>query len=155
MREDSANPTNRIFPDIHIYKSEYQCPCCDRLPPDIYNNKIYHEFFLKWERIRSAWGKPIRISRGGGWRCPKYQLSLFVKNKTSAILSPHFFLALDNDLDTRKEVLDFVGLVKSLYPDMRIGYLTYLEKGMTFVHIDQAYLVQPRPTDNWREKFRW
>ena len=155
MSEGSAIHMGKIFSDVHIYESEYECPCCKQLPPDIHEDENYHKFFLKWERIRTVWGKPIRISKGGGWRCPKYQLSLFNNRKTSAILSPHFFFALDNDLNTKKEVFDFVGIIQVLYPDMRIGYLTYLDKGMTFVHIDEAYLVKPRPTDNWREKLRW
>jgi len=144
-----------IFPDVHIYESEYACPCCGRLPPDLYKDQNYYNFFLKWERIRANWGKSIKISKGGGWRCTQYQLSLFRRQRTNAMLSPHFFFALDNDVDTKQEVYDFVKLVEELFPEMRIGYLTYLEKGKTFVHIDTAYLVRPNPTENWREGLRW
>lgn len=145
-----------IFPDIHILITELHCPCCNQLPPDLYKDPNYYTFYSKWERIRDSWGKGIPISKkGGGYRCPNYQRNLIINKKTKAALSPHSFYALDNDLDTEQEVYDFVELVESQFPEMRIGYLTYLEQGMTFVHIDEAYLVKPCPTLQWREGLRW
>ena len=144
-----------IFQDIHILESELACPCCGRLPPDIYKDQNFYTFYSKWERLRTRWGRSIPISKGGGYRCPNYQRSLILNKKTKAALSPHYFYALDNDVDTKEEVYEFVALVDELFPEMRMGYLTYLEQGMTFVHIDEAYLVKPCPTPHWRPGLRW
>lgn len=144
-----------IFPDIHILKTELECPCCGQLPPDLKKDQNYYTFYLKWEKIRGIWGRGIAISKGGGYRCPNYQRNLILNGKTKAALSPHYFYALDNDVDTEQEVYDFVKIVEDLFPEMRIGYLTYLEQGKTFVHIDEAYLVKPCPTQQWREGLRW
>lgn len=146
----------RIFPDIHIYVAEYACLCCGQLPPDIYDNQNYYNFFRDWENIREEWGKPIKISKeGGGYRCPKYQYRLIIKKSTKATCSPHFFFALDNDLDSKEEVLKFAEIVEKVHPEMRMGYLGYLDQGKTFVHLDEAYRVRPKPSPTWIEGYRW
>lgn len=144
-----------LFPGIHITRYEYECPCCESLPPQIYDDINYHNFFLMWENLREELGQPIKISRGGGWRCPKYQYSLIKAGKTRATCSPHSFFALDNDFDTAAECVRFVEAVKRLYPEMRIGHRQYLAAGKTFVHIDICYLVKPRPAQTWVEGFEW
>jgi len=146
-----------IFPGIKIYIRELQCPCCGQLPPNLYEDDFYLTSFQVWQAIRTEWGKPIPISKGGGYRCSKYQANLVLAGKTKACCSPHFFWALDNDLDSAYECEEFVGLVDRRFPDLRIGYLKYinLPKPKTFVHIDNAYLVIPRPMESWKEGVRW
>lgn len=144
-----------IFPDIHISISEYACLCCNGLPPQLKTDRHYYQFFLKWEALRTAWGRPIKISKGGGWRCPRYQYQLIMNRKTRATCSPHFFFALDNDFNTEQECQDFATLIEEMFPFMRIGYLGYLNAGKTFVHLDEAYLVKPKPSPTWIEGYRW
>lgn len=145
-----------IFPGIHITEKEFSCPCCDRLPPDLRKDIKYSYFasFIKWERIREHWGKPIIIGKGGGYRCPRYQYNLIIKRKTNASTSAHSFWALDNDMDNERETERFAKLAMELFPEMRIIYKCYLERGQTFVHIDEGYLVEPRPSDSWVREFR-
>lgn len=145
----------RVFDDVHITVKEYACRCCGKLPPDIYSNILYHTFFKKWERIREAWGRPVPISQNGGWRCPRLVYAMIVGKRANAAVSPHSFWALDSDLNTKKETEDYAALADELYPELRIGHKGYLEAGMTFVHIDQAYEVQPRASESWVEGFRF
>jgi len=144
-----------IFPGIKILIKELQCPCCGQLPPDLYTDDFYLTSFNVWQVIRDEWGKPIPISRGGGYRCPKYQLNLILSGKTKACCSPHYFWALDNDLDSAMECEEFVDLVDRLFPDLRIGYLSYINAGKSFVHLDNAYLVKPKPNPSWIKGVRW
>lgn len=146
-----------IFPGIKILIKELQCPCCGQLPPNLYTDDFYLTSFNVWQVIRDEWGKPIPISRGGGYRCPKYQLNLILSGKTKAACSPHYFWALDNDLDSVMECEEFVELVDSKFPDLRIGYLKYINLRVpkTFVHIDNAYLVKPQPNQSWVKGVRW
>ena len=144
-----------IFQNINITVKEFQCPCCGKLPPDLYTNGFYLTSFQQWQVIRNEWGKPIPISQGGGYRCSRYQANLVLAGKTRACCSPHYFWALDNDFNTADECEEFVELVDRQFPDFRIGYLSYLNTGKTFVHIDNAYLVVPRPMASWIEGARW
>ena len=144
-----------IFPNINVTLKEFQCPCCGELPPDLNKDNFYLISFLKWQALRNIWGKPIPISKGGGYRCSRYQANLVLQGKTNACCSPHFFWALDNDFNTEDEVQRFVDLVDEHFPEMRMGYMSYLKQGKTFVHLDNAYLVVPRPRPSWEEGVRW
>lgn len=144
-----------IFPGINISIKELQCPCCGALPPDLYTNEQYLIHFQKWQVVRSEWGKPIPISKGGGFRCSRYQANLILGDKTKAACSPHFFGALDNDLASADECEEFVDLVDRRFPEFRIGWLAYFKIKKTFVHIDAAYLVTPRPSPTWVQGYRW
>ena len=144
-----------VFPDVHILISEYSCTCCGKLPPDIYSNIYYHTFFQKWERIRSAWGRGVPISKNGGWRCPRLVYMMIIGKRAKAAVSPHSFWALDSDLDSKADTIKYAELAIELYPELRIGYRGYIEDGMSFVHLDQAYEVQPRASESWVEGFRF
>jgi len=144
-----------IFPGINISVKEYQCPCCGELPPNLHTDDFYRTSFQKWQVLRGDWGKPIPISKGGGYRCSRYQANLLLAGKTDACCSPHFFWALDNDFATREECLDFLVLVDGRFPELRVGVYKYLELGKTFVHIDNAFLVKPSPNPSWIEAVRW
>ena len=76
---------------------------------------------------------------------------------TQAACSSHYFWALDNDLDSAMECEAFVDLVDRKFPDLRIGYLRYINLRIpkTFVHIDNAYLVKPSPNASWVKGVRW
>lgn len=80
---------------------------------------------------------------------------MIIRKKAKAAVSPHSFWALDSDLDNAADTVDFAKLTESLYPELRIGYKGYLEAGMSFVHIDQAYEIQPRASETWVEGYRW
>lgn len=144
-----------IFPDVKISEAEFCCPCCGKLPPDLMDNQFYYYCFRMWQDLRDEWNKPIIISKGGGWRCPRYQYRLIVDGKTKATVSPHSFWALDNDFDGRVEVVQFVELVEEKHPELRVGYLGYLDKGQSFVHLDRCYLISPRASETWTKAFRW
>ena len=133
-----------LFEGLHFYVEEIACPCCGRVWPDLYTDPIYLKFFWKLEATRTEWGAPLVIAQGAGARCPLYQLGLFKQQKTTAIISPHLFLAVDVDFETKPDVLRFVDIVESLYPELRLGYKGYLDQGKTFVHMDEAYLVAPK-----------
>ena len=143
--------------DTHFTLGEIECPCCRKAWPDLFTNPIYREFFLDLEALRTEFGKPLPISRGGGARCPGYQLSLYNQGKTSALVSPHLFLAVDIDLPDREETLRFAAAVESCFPEMRMGVRQYVDRGQTFVHLDRAYLVQPKTigTASWARGVRW
>ena len=144
-----------LFPGVHILVAEYACFHCKTLPPDLYTDPFYLESFLMYEGIRIEWGRPIPICEGGGWRCDHYQCRLIRQEKTSAATAPHSFWALDLDVNSRKEVLQLVDIIKSKYPELRIGYKKYLEKGQTFIHIDRMYKIKPRVKLSWIEGFTW
>jgi len=144
-----------VFPDVKILISEYACPCCGQLPPDIYSNIYYHIFFQKWQRIRTAWKRPVPISKSGGWRCPRLVYVMIIKKRAKAAVSPHSFWALDSDLENKKETEEYAALADELYPELRIGFRGYIEDGMSFVHLDQAYEIQPRASETWIEGFRF
>ena len=144
-----------IFPGINILIKEYQCPCCGALPPDLRASPFYLISFQKWQVIRGDWGKPIPISKGGGFRCSRYQANLLLAGKTDTCCSPHFFWALDNDFDTKEECEEFALRVEARFPELRIGTKSYLAAGKTFVHIDNAYLVTPQPSPTWVENYKW
>ena len=144
-----------VFDDVHITIKEYACLCCHKLPPDIYSDIHYHLFFQKWERIRSAWGYPVPISKSGGWRCPKFVYIMILEKRARAAVSPHSFWALDSDLNGKQETEEYATLANSLYPELRIGYKGYIDAGMSFVHLDEAYNIRPRASESWVEGFRF
>ena len=80
---------------------------------------------------------------------------MIIGKRARAAVSPHSFWALDSDLDGRQETEEYATLANNLYPELRIGYKGYIEDGMSFVHLDQAYLIQPRASESWVEGFRF
>lgn len=136
---------NMIAP--YILESEYRCPDCNGLPPDLETKRaIYDIFFAKFKEIREAWGKPINIS--SGYRCKKRNLAEGGK-ETSAHL---FGLALDMNFPTVGQVYEMEDLIEDLHPDLRRGIYT---QTYTFVHIDAAWLIVPRISLDWSKGVRW
>jgi hypothetical protein len=131
----------------YILDTEYRCPHCHALPPDIVSKRfVYDIFFAKFKELREEWGKPIPIS--SGYRCKDHNLA--IEGKT---VSAHLFgLALDLSFDTPKAVTDFASLVELIHPDLRMGVYT---QAYTFVHIDAAWLIEPRATLDWSHGARW
>lgn len=148
-----------IFEGGHVSEFEISCPCCGLVWPDLRTNPIYRSFFEKLEALRSATEYPIIVSRGGGCRCPRYQRSLIREGKTDAILSPHFFMAVDWDANSVEDVKRLVRMAEERFPEMRIGYAQYLNRNQTFVHFDEAYMfnLRPRPLgmEAWDRRVRW
>lgn len=95
------------------------------------------------------------ISKNGGWRCPKLVYTMIIGKRAKAAVSPHSFWALDSDLDNKEDTIEYAELAAELYPELRIGYRGYIEDGMSFVHLDQAYEVQPRASETWVEGYRF
>ena len=80
---------------------------------------------------------------------------MIMGKRAKAAVSPHSFWALDSDLDSKKETEEYAALAIELYPELRIGYRGYIEDGFSFVHLDQAYEIQPRASESWTEGYRF
>jgi hypothetical protein len=144
MEEKMAEHLSKFLLDY-----EYRCRCCGKYPPDFDVKEIlfpYQYFFDCFDEIREQWNAPIRVT--SGYRCPMYNAMVGGK-----VLSAHMFgLALDLDCKDSSEVEHLGGLIEELHPDLRRG--EYTKEG-TFIHIDCAYFIYPRATDNWTEGVRW
>jgi len=143
----------------YVTFKEYQCSCCHHLPPDFYSDNggrsdkipmIYSYLFENFEEIRRRWGKAIPIT--SGYRCPEHQQRL-IDNGVGALASAHVLgLALDLDTKSVKETEKLYKLIADTNPDLRIGMYT---KAGTFVHIDIAYMANPRLSRKWYKGNRW
>lgn len=130
----------------HITDNEYRCSCCGLLPPGFnINDPKYAFLFQDFWQIRTAWGKPLKIS--SGYRCPAHNKAI-----GGSYLSVHMFgLALDLDC-APDEVEDLFTTVLSINPDLRIGKYTI---SGSFVHIDSGYLITPIASIHWIKGKRW
>jgi uncharacterized protein YcbK (DUF882 family) len=101
-----------------------------------------HEMlFESFEIIREAYGKPIPIS--SGYRCPLHNSFI-----GGSYLSAHLFgMALD--LKTGQDTDHVFTIVTNELPDLRVG------KYVDFLHIDMAYLIDPRASELWTKGKRW
>ena len=131
----------------YVSLEEYQCPHCGELPPT-FNGElllVYSQLFDDFSVIRGQWGKAIPIS--SGYRCPKHNASI-----GGALLSAHIFgLALDLDVNP-DEVDDLNSLIEEVASHLRRG--KYTEAG-SFIHIDNAYEIFPRPKKSFIQGYRW
>lgn len=140
---------SKYIPDTHILWSEYSCTCCSKLPPYFEHYTTWGEIptknqllFTAFEMYRSQIGEGRKIS--SGYRCGPYQVRLYNAGKTSAPISEHEFgYAFDIDCKDEADVREAVRIFKSLPIKLRIGWRSYLAKGMTFVHIGIGYLIEP------------
>jgi len=134
----------------YISTQEYACKCCSQLPPAFACEPCMEklrEFFADFKAVREAWGKPITISCG--YRCPAHNAAVGGEK-----LSAHQWgLALDCDFESVADVDLFVKCVDATRPDLRMG--TYNTGGKSFVHIDAAYLINPKAAHEWRKGARW
>ena len=133
----------------YLFDYEYRCRCCDQYPPSFDREDQafpYQVLFDCFDGIRESWGGPIHVL--SGYRCPVH--NAFVGG---SVLSAHMFgLALDLDCKDASGVEHLAELIEELYPDLRRGEYT---KDGTFIHIDVAYFIYPKATDNWKEGVRW
>lgn len=131
----------------YITRAEYECSCCHALPPDLDKTRfVYDILFAKFKEIREEWGAPLQIS--SGYRCTKNNAEAGGKG-----ISAHLFgLALDINLPSVDEVNRLDTLIDILHPDLRRGTYT---KNWTFIHIDVAWLIEPRATPDWVKGARW
>jgi len=53
----------------NFFDDEFLCPCCD-------DQIMAPKFINKLQKLRNAYGSPIRISNGGGYRCEKYNTTI-------------------------------------------------------------------------------
>ena len=128
----------------YISRAEYQCRHCDPLPPDFtaHTHPMAHSMlFESFEIIREAYGKPIPIS--SGYRCPLHNSFI-----GGSYLSAHVFgMALD--LSTKSDTDYVFEIIERELPDLRIG------KYVDFLHMDLAYLINPRASEMWTKGKRW
>lgn len=132
----------------YIELGEYECPHCHRLPPMFNGDElpmIYTELFDDFSVIRNAWGGPISIS--SGYRCMEYNASI-----GGSLLSAHMFAALDLDLNNIAKVNELDELIEDIAPHLRRGKYT---KVGTFIHIDNAYDIYPKPRRSFIQGMRW
>ncbi len=133
----------------YLTLAEYQCGHCQALPPDLFVHDIkrpYSELFNIFDSVRATWGKPIPVS--SGYRCPYHNTSI-----GGAACSPHMFgLALDLDLPNTAETEELYSLMDTDFPHLRIG--KYVLSG-SFLHVDVAYMIHPRPSHNFVKGARW
>ena len=134
----------------YISSEEYQCQHCRKLPPEMDGGgaipEIYSQLFETFRFLRELWGHPIQIT--SGYRCPVHEREVSGSN-----LGPHIFgLSLDLGL-TVKEQPDFVGLVETNCPNLRMG--TNVKPGSVHIHIDTCYLLFPRYSLDLVRGARW
>ena len=152
---------SKYIPDTHILWSEYSCNCCSKLPPYFAHYNTWGEIpsnnkvlFTAFELLRSQLGEARKIT--SGYRCPHYQARLHSAGKTSAPISEHNFgYALDVDGKDEDDVREMVRILKGLPIKLRIGWKSYLEKGMTFIHMSIGYLIEPIYSKNLKEIMEW
>ena len=152
---------SKYIPGTHILWSEYSCNCCSKLPPYFEHYNTWGEIprnnkllFMAFEMYRSQLGEGRKIT--SGYRCPLYQARLHNADKTPAPISEHNFgYALDIDCKDEDDVREAVRILKGLPIPLRIGWQSYLAKGMTFVHIGIGYLIDPAYGRNLREVMEW
>jgi uncharacterized protein YcbK (DUF882 family) len=135
----------------YISRKEYECPCCHKLPPDLYRVDnlhpiVYDTLFEAFRQLRERWGKPIPIT--SAFRCP--ERNFIVGGERDSV---HLFgLALDCDFDTADDVLDAVKIIERVNPNLRLGIYTGQK---TFLHLDNGYMIFPRISELWRPGARW
>lgn len=127
----------------HISGPEYRCPCCNKLPPDLYKDGelayCYAELFDLFEWAREEWGEPIPIT--SGYRCSKHNAE--VGGEPASV---HLYgLALDLTIHpTRKQA--FVQMLRDSGRPVRIGWKKYGPES-SLVHADLGFYVWPRPSE--------
>ena len=133
----------------YISEEEYRCRHCHQLPVDFDSGNLNiarSTILYGFDAIRVEWGRPLRVSCG--YRCQTHNQLI-----NGAPLSAHQFgIALDIDVSTVDEVEQLAQLIESLFPEFRRG--EYTVSG-TFIHLDTAYLIEPKATPLWSEGRRW
>jgi len=128
----------------YITRDEYACRCCGKLPPDFHDHRYplaHSMLFEAFEIIREAYGEPIYIS--SGYRCPSHNKLIGGKP-----LSAHVFgLALDLQTGTATELV--YQIIQREVPDLRVGKYNW------GLHMDMAYLINPRASESWEKGVRW
>ena len=133
----------------YLLRSEYECGHCQGLPPDLFIHDIkrpYSTLFDIFDSVRATWGRPIHVS--SGYRCPYHNSQI-----GGSACSPHMFgLALDLDLPNTAEVEELYSILDTDFNHLRIG--KYVQTG-SFIHMDIAFEVSPRPSHNFVRGARW
>ena len=65
----------------HFALNELACPCCGQA-------KMDPGFMQRLEDLRVAWGHPMRIVGGGGYRCPIYEKSEHSAHREGRAVDP-------------------------------------------------------------------
>ena len=132
-----------------ITYNEYACHHCSLIPYNVHPYVLVamEELFYTFTKVREKVGKPIPIT--SGYRCPQHIFWMIFEDKKSHLHSPHMFgVALDIAIPSGFTKEQFVGLIREINPDIRIGYKRY----RTFVHIDTAYILRELGGNIWELK---
>lgn len=133
----------------YITRSEYECPCCNKFPPDFDEDnpmELYQKLFDSFLAIRKKYGSPIKIN--SGYRCPAHNKAIDGND-----ISIHMFgLALDLDLPNVEETYKVAGIVETQLSHLRMGLYV---NNASFIHIDIGYLITPRISEHWHQGARW
>jgi hypothetical protein len=139
--------------DLSKYLSvlEMRCKCCGALPPALVKDDegkypyCFEHLFDTFDEVRERWGVPILIN--SGYRCPKRNAAV-----GGGLMSAHCFgLAIDLNI-TGEDVPRFVKLVRSIDTSIRIGHVKYAG---TLIHLDTAFYIWPRPSNDFIEGVEW
>ena len=132
----------------YIWRDEYACHHCKALPPffsNDYPDMAIKELFESFAKIREAYGKPIIIS--SGYRCPSHNIAV-----GGSYLSAHLFgTAFDLKFSTADDFERVFQIIEETTPNLRVG--RYTERHQ--IHLDTAYLIEPKASESWREGIRW
>ena len=162
---------SRLLRSYNIAYSEYACPHCGRVPPNMLYvtdrgedefSVEYDALFNVFSQIRNKLGKPIQIT--SGYRCLDHERSMFYnacvregtdKPKGKAFVSAHLFgLALDLMANSPAEQRRIVDVAKECFPvPPRIGWKVYRARGKNIVHIDLLPLVCPHFIHDMEEEW--
>ena len=135
----------------YVLRQEFECPHCKCLPHGMTEDYadcpvIYSVLLDRFADVRQEWGRPIKIT--SGYRCPVYNRSI-----GGVLMSAHLFgLALDMDVGDAEQTVKLATLIESVCPEVRMG--VYL-RGKSYIHMDTAWLINPKVMEAWREGERW
>ncbi len=130
----------------NISDAEYTCHCCGTYPAELdgeWVSGVYSKLFEAFSDIREEWGEPIVVS--SGFRCARHNALV-----GGVPLSAHLFgVALDLRTGSIEKSREMRGLARSINKDLRIGVYP------TFIHIDVAYMINPKVLGEWRKGASW
>jgi len=132
--------------DQYVYEGEFfkAAELYDAPPYEPEEKLIFGPILQVADEIRRRWGRPIPCT--SGVRTPEKQRLLIRRGLSTAKHSPHVYrIAMDLDVATPQETRDLAALARRVSKDLgipiRIGWMLYLRRGQTFIHIDCGPLV--------------
>lgn len=113
----------------HFRADEFACPCCGQ-------SKMQPDTIARLERLREAYGQPIRVVEGGGYRCAAYEHSEHSAHREGRAIDPAIL---------REDLFRFIQLAQA---EGFTGIGAKNKDGRWQCHIDDAANlpgIRPRP----------